>query len=171
MADVQNSNVSRRKALKLIAASTGAATLSSLPGRWTKPNLKVGVLPAHAQISQVPYMILRCAVGSVEGANFISPFDTITTSAWITPAAANIQLRRRITLNEPGHPQNGEVDMATGITDSAGLVSAPDFDLFGITPTISAGTNRVSVSWEFVNPAEGTNTCQNDIEILVPNQG
>lgn len=168
MANIEHSNVSRRKALKLIAASTGAVALSSLPGGWSKPSLTVGVLPAHAQISAAPYSITRCAVTAVQGSNFITPFDLIDTIAVITPAAAGIQLRRRITLNEPGHPQDGEVDVATAASDAAGLLSTPFFDLSSLSPQIASGPNRISVLWEFVDPAQGVNTCANNIEIIEP---
>ena len=43
--------VSRRQALKTIAAVTGAATISQLPNKWASPVLTSGVLPAHAQTS------------------------------------------------------------------------------------------------------------------------
>ena len=42
---------SRREALKLIAAATGALALASIPAEWTKPELRIGVLPAYAQTS------------------------------------------------------------------------------------------------------------------------
>src|SRR5688572_8151277 len=45
--------LSRRDALKVLAAATGAITLSSLPDQWQKPVIEVGLLPAHAQTSVV----------------------------------------------------------------------------------------------------------------------
>jgi len=165
MADMEKSEFSRRKALKLIASTVGAVTLASLPGRWSKPNLKVGVLPVHAQISQAPYAFSGCSVTNVQGGNVFAYFDTISTTATISPAAAGIQLRRTISLNEAGHPQNGVVDVTTAATDAAGSVTPAFFDLFTISPPISPGVNRISVLWEFVNPAEGVTTCQTDIDI------
>jgi hypothetical protein len=44
-----NKNLSRRDALKTLAAATGAVALTSLPGKWAKPVVEVGALPAHAQ--------------------------------------------------------------------------------------------------------------------------
>jgi hypothetical protein len=41
----------RRELLKIVAATGGAVALSSLPNRWEKPLVEVGVLPAHAQAS------------------------------------------------------------------------------------------------------------------------
>ena len=48
----------RREALKLIAAATGALALASIPAEWTKPELRIGVLPAYAQTS-VPAAIIN----------------------------------------------------------------------------------------------------------------
>ncbi len=43
----------RRQLLKAIAATGGAVAASSLlPGEWAKPVVEVGVLPAHAQVSE-----------------------------------------------------------------------------------------------------------------------
>lgn len=44
--------VSRRKLLKILAASgTAIAASAVLPGKWMKPVVNMGVLPAHAQQS------------------------------------------------------------------------------------------------------------------------
>lgn len=44
----------RRRALKLlVAGAAGAATAALVPGSWTRPLATVGVLPAHAQTSEV----------------------------------------------------------------------------------------------------------------------
>ena len=44
--------MTRRDALKILVATGGAIAASSLiPGRWTKPVVETGVLPAHAQVS------------------------------------------------------------------------------------------------------------------------
>ena len=44
--------LSRRELLKALLASGGvAATSMLLPCEWTSPDVEVGVLPAHAQVS------------------------------------------------------------------------------------------------------------------------
>jgi hypothetical protein len=43
--------LSRRDAIKLLGATTGAAMLANLPSKWKTPELASGVLPAHAQTS------------------------------------------------------------------------------------------------------------------------
>ena len=48
----------RRQLLKALAATSGAIAASNLlPGKWAKPVVEVGVLPAHAQMS-VMYSVL-----------------------------------------------------------------------------------------------------------------
>lgn len=44
-------SVTRREALKAIAAIGGAATLLTLPNKWDKPTINVGTLSAFAQAS------------------------------------------------------------------------------------------------------------------------
>ncbi len=46
-------NLSRRDLLKLLAAATGAAALSTVPNEWVTPLVEIGALPAHAQGSQL----------------------------------------------------------------------------------------------------------------------
>ena len=46
--------LSRRDAIKLLGAATGATLLANLPSKWSKPELSSGVLPAHAQTSISP---------------------------------------------------------------------------------------------------------------------
>ncbi len=49
--DVSHNN-GRRKLLKALGAGGGALVVSAmLPGRWIKPLARIGVLPAHAQMS------------------------------------------------------------------------------------------------------------------------
>lgn len=43
------SQITRRQLIKILAAATGTAVLSSVPNKWKTPIVEVGVLPAHAQ--------------------------------------------------------------------------------------------------------------------------
>lgn len=47
--NVSGAAIPRREALRLVAAATGAATLSALPNGWEKPQVAVGAVPAKAQ--------------------------------------------------------------------------------------------------------------------------
>ncbi|MDX1521995.1 MAG: hypothetical protein R3264_10240 [Anaerolineae bacterium] len=49
----------RRRLLKMLAASSGAAAVVALPRRWVTPVIEVGTLPAHAQVSPNPVGLLR----------------------------------------------------------------------------------------------------------------
>ena len=54
----QERAVSRRRLLKALAAAGGAVTASTiLPGKWSKPIVEMGALPAHAQITPLPSSI------------------------------------------------------------------------------------------------------------------
>ena len=52
--DRQVQPVARRQMLKLLTAVSGTLILSNLPNQWQKPQLKIGILPAHAQTSPLP---------------------------------------------------------------------------------------------------------------------
>lgn len=52
---------SRRAALKAILGAGVGGALITLPGRWIKPVIDVGVLPAHAQLSGACTTITRGA--------------------------------------------------------------------------------------------------------------
>lgn len=62
--------ISRREALKAIAAIGGAATLLTLPNKWEKPAIHVGTLSAFAQCSPthgVPSTISNLVVSDRQG--------------------------------------------------------------------------------------------------------
>lgn len=53
--ETPNETLSRRQLLKTLAATGGAVSASSLlPGKWVKPVVEVGLLPAHAQVTPTP---------------------------------------------------------------------------------------------------------------------
>jgi len=51
--------LSRREALKTLAAVSGVAVLMSVKNKWETPLVQVGVLPAHAQASRAATLIVR----------------------------------------------------------------------------------------------------------------
>jgi hypothetical protein len=179
----QETAVSRRQLLKALIATGGAITASTLlPAKWSKPIVEVGMLPVHAQISppltptptpepptETPgpiASITGCSAFNASGATTIGPSDVIETYTDITPTLSGIELRRTITLHQTSHPRDGIVATDTGLTDSAGRFQPPNFDLGTLSPTILAGDGRLTILWEFVNPADGTNDCQNIIDIV-----
>jgi hypothetical protein len=56
--------LTRREALKVLAAATGAVALSTLPQTWKTPIVEVGVLPAHAQGASGPAPVVSNVSGS-----------------------------------------------------------------------------------------------------------
>lgn len=57
MSDKPTRRLTRRQALKRIAAAGGAVVFSNLPQQWQTPLVEVGVLPAHAQGSTQPIAV------------------------------------------------------------------------------------------------------------------
>lgn len=175
--ECQEQTISRRKLLKVLAATGGTVAVTTLlPSKWTKPVVEVGVLPVHAQATEPaptdtptplpPYAIIGCYAYNAAGGGIISPTDAIQAYAEIAPADAGVQLRRTITLHENSHPQDGVIDIVTGPTNASGIFQPADFDLNTISPAISSGDDRITVLWEFVNSADGNNTCENLIDII-----
>lgn len=179
---LQEQAASRRRLLKALIASGGAVAASTLlPNKWSKPTVEVGMLPVHAQatavVSPTPRptptpvvaaIILCSAFNADTGSGSIGPADTIRAYADITHPVdpSGIQLQRTIILNDPTHPLNGVIDIAMGLTDASGRFQPSDFDLSTISPAIAQGTDRLTLLWEFVNPADGTNDCRNSIDIV-----
>jgi hypothetical protein len=66
--------IGRRELLKALAATGGAITAASmLPGKWSKPAIEVGVLPAHAQqtgVFQIGQLNARQAGPAVQAERF-----------------------------------------------------------------------------------------------------
>jgi len=63
----QPSNLSRRELLKVLAAGGGAlAAAAFLPGKWVRPLVSSGVLPAHAQSTTEPPIIFSLAVYDIQ---------------------------------------------------------------------------------------------------------
>jgi hypothetical protein len=180
--DLHEQTAGRRRLLKALIASGGAVAASTLlPSKWSEPKVEVGMLPVHAQATTVPTptaipptptpifaAILGCYAFNAAGGGFIGPTDTIRAYADITHPVdpSGIELRRTITLNEPSHPLNGVIDTVTGLTDGSGRFQPSDFDLNTISPAVSQGTGRLTLLWEFVDPTDGRNNCENSIDIV-----
>ncbi len=150
--------ISRRRLLRALVASGLAVAGSSLPSQWFGPEVEVGVLPAHAQISPEPppYSVLRCT-GEVLWDEVVG----FTGGCWITPADAGVEMRLSIVLEAATHPLDGQtiVDQ-TGLTDASGLYD-PSFinliSVFNQPPYLP--TYVLHVTWSFVDPSVGAGTC------------
>jgi hypothetical protein len=148
MADKAPKQISRRDAMKILAAAAGATALANLPEKWNRPELEVGVLPAHAQTSP----LFDLVVGpSDPNANFC--FTLISTAA-VIPATSGIQLRYEITLSpglvlSPPAPLTGTI--YTNATGDVSLSIGIDISSFDLGDT-------VIVKWSFEDPDDGNET-------------
>lgn len=161
--------ISRRDALKLLAAATGAAAISNLPPAWSKPELQVGVLPAHAQTSILHVLGTPVAPEEIDlGQSYCWDGIIIRFTAAIIPPTPGILLQYALIYDASG--PGGSITVpnpATGTvaTNGSGQVTIdvtvlPDSPFFG-----TAGT--LSVDWSFVNPTDGTNTASQSYDIEI----
>ncbi len=138
--------ISRRDALKILAAVAGGAALANIPSKWTKPGLDVGVLPAHAATSPLAAPI-ACGTNTNFAPTNVN--DTVTSSVTISPARGGVQMQYNATSLGNGYfPQSG-----TATTNPSGVASVA----LQAGCMVAGGT--IQVTWSFVNPADGTGTC------------
>ena len=143
----KSKKLSRRDAIKILAAATGAGVLANIPSKWTKPGMEFGVLPAHAQGS-VPIHTLAAGADNLQ-ANFCWPFTSTVT---ITPSTEGIVLRYDIvtggivTIISP-NPLSGTLP-----TDAAGMASLE----ITVNNMAFGNGDTVTVTWSFEDPADGS---------------
>jgi hypothetical protein len=143
---IHTKKISRRDALKLLTAVTGATALANAPARWSKPGLKIGMLPAHAQTSVIttPHTL---KAGDDDVANFCGSLTTFTSTVTISPVTSGILMRFAITSvgATVTPPLTGTVP-----TDASGIASLL------ISATGTGGNDMVTVAWSFENASDGT---------------
>jgi hypothetical protein len=138
-------NISRRDAIKILAAAVGAGALANLPGKWIKPKMEFGVLPAHAQTSSVHSL----TVGpSNPNANFCWSFTSTVT---ITPPTTGIVMRYDITTSGIVTIVSPAALTGTVPTDASGIAN---LDVTVDNTAFGAG-DTVTVTWSFENPSDG----------------
>lgn len=157
MTDQKSKTLSRRDTIKVLAAAIGAGALANLPGKWTKPGLDFGVLPAHAQTSQIVHTLVAGADAQIDN-NVEQPPITINSTVQITPPTPGILMRYSIVLDEPqGGVRPTAIDIPTESTgtiptDNSGLATLP------ITYSNLWFNSTITVTWSFDNPNDGTGT-------------
>ncbi len=168
MTNNKPNKVSRRDALKILTAATGAAALANLPTKWSKPGLDVGVLPAHAQTSVLHIIQQPPPAELIPPGNACYDGQQVRLTAVISPPTAGILL---------------QYDLAYVVTGPDGAITSP-VPSIGSLPTDASGQASViatvtpddpgmgtqgtlTVVWGFVNPAEGTNTVSQDVDIEI----
>ena len=166
----QTKKLSRRDALKVLGAATGASLLASLPSKWSAPEIASGVLPAHAQTSGGLTFLNGGFITSTIPGKF-SPNDrsgnikeisaTLGVACgakgthWvqISQPIANIPLGLVTSSNFPvtwNIPVSGPPD-DTYYTDGNGKVEIP-IDL------VYSPVDPPDFTWTFINPSDGTDT-------------
>jgi len=168
MAHSKPNKISRRDALKILTAATGAAALANLPPSWSKPGVEVGVLPVHAQTSVLhilqdppPAELLDSPDACFDGQN-------IGLTAVISPPTAGILLRYALTYTVTG--PNGSITAPVPPTGTLSTNASGQVNLTAtVTPESSgAGTEgTLTVVWSFVNLTDGTNTVSQDVDIVI----
>jgi hypothetical protein len=145
MNDKPQLKVSRRDAVKILAAAVGATALSNLPGKWTKPSLNVGILPAHALTSGH-----TLTVGADQIDNFCLSTALVSTVT-ISPADPGILMKYTI-IPDPSITISSPPSLTgTALTNSSGVAS-----LTFTAATSAAHAVTVGVEWEFANASDGT---------------
>jgi hypothetical protein len=143
MNDKSQLKVSRRDAVKILAAAVGATALANLPGKWTKPSLNVGILPAHALTSSH-----TLTAGADQIVDFCFPTPLVSTVT-ISPADPGILMKYTI-IPDPNITISSPLT-GTALTNSSGVASVT---FTAVTSAVFAVT--VGVEWEFANPSDGT---------------
>lgn len=115
--------LSRREALKLLGAATGAVVLANLPIKWSTPELATGLLPAHAQTSNVQIYSIECSGLPLSGQTGVVENLQATVTATQPVSVENIEVQIIVELTNPA---GAPFQHATGLTDATGLVTFPD---------------------------------------------
>jgi len=140
MAKRGQTKISRRDAIKILAAAVGAATVANLPPEWSQPDLEIGALPAHAATSTTLLAGPDTDTGECHS-------DVISTVI-ISPVQANIPMHYEIvsvgpTVTIPASSTGTELTNASGVASLSMHIDS-----------IYLGT--VTVTWSFENPADGS---------------
>lgn len=109
----------RRRLLKVLVAAGGVFAASSvLPAKWLRPLVEMGMLPSHAQASDIPRPLCytatpshtpsvppTCYTPTIMSPTLPLPSDTPTLSSTPTPAPAPPQARQQLLerLLSEGH--------------------------------------------------------------------
>jgi len=67
--------INRRDVLKGFVAAAGAVTFANLPGRWSKPILRSGALPVHAQTSNCVSVTVEVISADTDTSALIALFN------------------------------------------------------------------------------------------------
>ncbi|MBN1180046.1 MAG: twin-arginine translocation signal domain-containing protein [Anaerolineae bacterium] len=171
--------LSRRELLKALAATGGAvAAATLLPEQWSSPAVQVGVLPAHAQISEpdLPVTIISCHMADVQGYPEIYNFSTIELHAIIRtertdieaiPLVMTLTVRRVESTGDELLTQDvGTATILPSNNLNEATFTSPNYDLS--SHELGVG-DMLMATWTFQNPEDSTDTCGRTSLIAQPN--
>jgi hypothetical protein len=150
MNKITSKKLSRRDAIKLLGAATGATLLANLPSKWSKPSLMSGVLPAHAQTSgqisfvSVPNDLITCGG---PGTNIFYPPQQglpvipIVLQTQLSPAQALFPINYQLTV------QNISVNVPL-----AGAVMSNNLGLVALNVTVTVNDSPNQLQNVFFTP-------------------
>ncbi len=157
MSNQKPTKLSRRDTIKILAAAAGAGALANLPGKWTKPGMDFGVLPAHAQTSVVIHT-LQAGADAPIAININQTPITINSTVQLTPATPGITMRYSIDLQETNTTiRPSGIDLPNPLTGTV-LTNAEGTGIIPITYSNLGPSATLTVTWSFDNPSDGTGT-------------
>lgn len=146
--------ISRRDAIKLLGAVTGASLLANLPSKWSTPELVSGVLPAHAQTSG--FTILRQRNGADINCGVEVCDEMLLDHEVQISGGGNLNLiPMRWTIN---NVINGNL----GLQSPNGTTGVSNTDPSGIAfieILYNGLATRYDLTWTFDNPLHGSGSC------------
>ena len=153
----QDRNLSRRDALKTLAAATGAVALTSLPV-WEKPVVKVGALPAHAQSSALVYFSDRRIQPDADPLTSSGPSAVLVTvqgnTAHVLANDRYASSTQEIYLNIDGTPSSNFSDPPPRYAHSSCAYTAgSSWSVTNYTPGVSITITTSGGKWEVKVPA------------------
>ncbi len=121
--------IGRRQLLRTLAASSGVVAASALvPGKWSKPLVEAGLLPAHAQVTPAPTMTS-------------TPTATPTGTQTPTATPTDTPTPTPVPCERPGTPTQESPDDNTEI-------SQPNVTFVWSTVSVPEGCEGVSYGIE-----------------------
>jgi hypothetical protein len=138
MTELKNKKISRRDAIKLLGAAAGASVLANLPTKWNTPEIVSGVLPAHAQTSNVQNVGCAGLGLTVTLSLFLGDVDL-----WLLTPGGFLVTPKPINISQ------GLTDPLTGATHSGDAIAGTE------TITVPVG-NLTNGTWTiYVNLVGG----------------
>jgi len=140
--------LSRREAIKILGAATGASLLANIPAKWSKPEVTGSTLPAFAQTSCIALFV---AVTNADGlapsvvgiVSVIPNVDTLSSATWYCQPGCNF-----MTFS------------LTAGTFAEMLFETP---AESVTFTLNAGNSPVRVLVDLASGAIGINNSPNPV--------